>query len=404
MNAPTRSPPIWRIVTESFSEAEFLWGRWESALDSHRHTLEDVSFWVEERLLGAVEGVAVGGSRAIAELLLPAIVGRRRRAATVAAYVLASMGRDGDDVLMTALRTASPERVADIARGMELTDDRTAPERWFARVRDLPAEGQAALIRIYAYRQLAAPAGMDALVDGTSLAVQCRSLELAGTTRASWARPYIDWGLERSKPALRIAAARSGMILGVQRARHVAHELVTAGVDGSDALLVPIALGYGEQALGVLVERTRRSEPTRALFDALAAVGTVAAGDVCAQLIHDGTAPVLAADALRAIAGIEGNGAFSDDEDGGLPRPNPPALLDRWKAVRAEYHNKARYFSGAPLGPDGLGPALQRATTRRRHMLATDLALRTAGLGVVSTNAWTAVQRAQMSAVSPRQA
>ena len=129
-----------------------------------------------------------------------------------------------------------------------------------------------------------------------------------------------------------------------------------------------------------------------------------AAGDVCAQLIHDGTAPVLAADALRAIAGIEGNGAFSDDEDGGLPRPNPPALLDRWKAVRAEYHNKARYFSGAPLGPDGLGPALQRATTRRRHMLATDLALRTAGLGVVSTNAWTAVQRAQMSAVSPRQA
>ena len=398
--------PMWHVVKESFSEAEFLWGRWESALDSHRHTLRDVGFWVEDRLLGAIEGVALGGARAIDEILKPALDGRRRRPATAAACVLSSMGREGDDALLAALRIASPERIDDIARGMELTEDANAPTRWFMRVRDLPPDAQAALVRVFAYRQLAAPAGMDTLVDGKALAVQCRSLELAGTTRASWARPYIDWGLERSNPALRIAAARAGMILGLQRARHVARDLVAAGVDGADELLVPIALGYGENALPLVVDHVRKVGPSRAAFEALTAIGTVVAGDTCAQLLQEGVAPVLAAESLRAIAGgeIEAPGTFSDDDDGGLPRPDPPALLEQWKRVRAAYRNQERYFVGRPLGPDGLGGALQSAITRRRHVLATDLALRTAGLGRVSTNAWTAVQRAQMTAVAPRQA
>ncbi len=406
MSARPSPQPMWHIVKESFSEAEFLWGRWEAALDSHRHTLRDVGFWVEDRLLGAIEGVALGGAQAIEELLKPALEGRRRRPATAAACVLSTMGPAGDEALISALRTASPDRIDDIARGMELTDDPHAPTRWFMRVRDLPPEAQAAIVRVFAYRQLAAPAGMDTLVDGKALAVQCRCLELAGTTRAPWARPYIDWGLERSNPALRIAAARAGMILGLQRARHVARELVGAGIDGAHDLLVLLAAGYGEPALPIIIDHVRRTGPSRAAFEAMTAIGTVAAGDACAQLLHEGLAPVLAAESLRAIAGgeIETPEAFEDDDDGGLPRPRVPVVLDHWKRVRAAYRNRERYFAGRPLGPDGLGPALQSATTRRRHLLATDLALRTAGLGRVSTTAWTAVQRAQMTAVSPRQA
>jgi hypothetical protein len=247
---------------------------------------------------------------------------------------------------------------------------------------------------------------MDKLVDGQTLAVQIRCLQLAGTTRAPWARPYIDWGLERSNPALRIAAACSGMILGIRRARHVARDLIAAGVDGAEDLLVPIALGYGEPALPLVLDRLRRVGPSRAAFEALVAIGTITAGDTCAQLLREGVAPVLAGDALRVIAGdeIEAPGVFEEDEDGGLPRPQPPALLEQWTRLRASYRNKERYFVGRPLGPDGLGTALQSATTRRRHLLAADLALRTGGLGRVSTTAWTAVQRAQMTAVSPRQA
>jgi uncharacterized protein (TIGR02270 family) len=395
---------MWHIVKQSFSEAEFLWGRWEAALDSHRHTLRDVGFWVEERLLGAIDGIALGGARAVDELLRPAIEGRRRRPATAAAYVLSSMGRDGDEALFAAMRTATPERVDDLARGMELTDDPHAPERWFLRVRELPPAGQAAIIRVFAYRQLAAPPGMDTIVDGRALAVQCQCLALAGTTRAPWARPYIDWGLERSNPALRIAAARSGMILGIRRARHVAREVIEAGVDGAEELLVPIALGYGEPALPLVLDRLRRVGPSRAAFEALTAIGTVVAGDTCAQLLQEGVAPVLAAEALRAIAGseIEAPGTFEEDDDGGLPRPHTDALLEQWKRLRAAYRNRERYFVGHPLRPDELGVALQSATTRRRHLLAADLALRTGGLGRVSTNAWTAVQRAQMTAVTPR--
>ena len=63
--------PLWDIVEESFEEAEFLWGRWECALDAHDRDLDGVSSWVEERLLGALEGVRVAGDAAIESIRSP---------------------------------------------------------------------------------------------------------------------------------------------------------------------------------------------------------------------------------------------------------------------------------------------------------------------------------------------
>src|SRR5215510_4022860 len=44
------SPSIhWELVESSFDEAEFLWKRRELYLHSHRHDLEGVAVWAEDR-------------------------------------------------------------------------------------------------------------------------------------------------------------------------------------------------------------------------------------------------------------------------------------------------------------------------------------------------------------------
>jgi hypothetical protein len=218
-------PPDWDIVVECFREAEFLWGRWEHALDSHRHTLDDVDHWVEERLLGAIDGTVVGGARAIDELLVPALAAKRPREASAAAFALACAGPSGFEPLMRALAELPAAKLDAVARGMELTRDRGDPMRWWSRVPRLPPAGQAAMLRIYAYRQLPAPPETDQMIDRGASEVQLACLQLAATTRAAWAHPYIEWGLRRSSPALRAAAAWAGMIQGVKDAKAVAAEL-----------------------------------------------------------------------------------------------------------------------------------------------------------------------------------
>ena len=46
MSPRPRPAPAWDLVTESFSEAVFLWARWEDAMHSPRHTLDDVVYYV----------------------------------------------------------------------------------------------------------------------------------------------------------------------------------------------------------------------------------------------------------------------------------------------------------------------------------------------------------------------
>ena len=57
----TRNAMLWDLVQESFDEAAFLWSRWEEALASHARDLAGVSFWVEERLFGSLDGIRLGG-------------------------------------------------------------------------------------------------------------------------------------------------------------------------------------------------------------------------------------------------------------------------------------------------------------------------------------------------------
>jgi hypothetical protein len=67
-------PPIlWNIQEHHLNEAAWLWGHWQESLDSALYSLVDVASGPEERLMGHLEGLVLGGQAVAEGLLLPAL-------------------------------------------------------------------------------------------------------------------------------------------------------------------------------------------------------------------------------------------------------------------------------------------------------------------------------------------
>jgi uncharacterized protein (TIGR02270 family) len=378
----TALQPVWRLVRESFREAEFLWARWQDALDSPSHTLDDVAFWVERRLAGAIDGVALGGPRALETILMPALFARRDRRATVAAHIAVGMGAEAVVAVARALRNATPQRVDALRRGIECSTDERGLVLLLRYLAELPGPAQAALLEALAFRRAAPPQGLDALIDRDHADVRRSALRLAATRPEDWADAYIRWGLAQPE-AIAVEAARAGLLRGMSGTSIVAQRLVAAGAHGSDELLTLLGLAGGDAALRLVMQRLDRGDRCRHAFEALACIGTVEAADACAARLEHPEQGTLAADALRAIAGIDG--------------PAEEALEQAWTRGRDAFRPRTRYAHGRPFEPRALPSMLETVTTRRRHALASDLARRTRGKVQVATTTWTTVQRGQLA-------
>lgn len=402
-----RPPNQWDLVTESFSEAAFLWARWEDAMESPRHTLGDVVYWVEERLLGALDGVRLGGQRAVEELLIPALTARRTRPATIAAHLLTQVGRAGIERVVATMLDAAPERLVALRRGVECSAGAQWPSIFSEFVGRLPPAAQATVLDAFAFRRWPAPPGTDAQVDRTAKPVQLASLRLAAVTRDAWTLPYIEWGLQRSDPLLKIEAARAAALRGHAPAMAHVGELVRTKTPGSDVLLPLAVLDRGARLLPMLQARLLEGKVGRHVFDALACVGTIEAADVCASLLDHADHGRLAADGLRAITGLDPTppydagvvAAEGPRDELLLPTPAPEVLRAAWTELRPHYETKVRYLGGRPFDPATLADALSRAPMRRRHLLAAELAMRTGGAAQIVTATWTRLQRGQIDAL-----
>jgi uncharacterized protein (TIGR02270 family) len=412
MAALARAALQWDLVTESLSEAAFLWARWEDAMHSPRHDLAGVVGWVEERLLGALGGVRLGGARAFAELLVPALTGKRHREATVAAWLATSMGRAGVEHVIAAMIAAKPARLTALRLGVEHSSAAQWPGIFAEYVPRMPADVQAAVIDAFAFRRWATPPGMDALIDRNAKPVQLASLRLAANLREGWTQPYIDWGAQRSDARLRIEAARAALLRGHPDASSRAGELIRARTPGVDPLLPLVVIARGERLLPVLQARLQAGEGSRALFDALICIGTLEAADVCAGLLDHPRLARLAADGLRAITGIDPTppaGALAEPDDCPrdevlLPLPSPAAMREQWQRQREQLAAKQRYLHGRPVDSGQLRALLTTAPMRRRHLLAAELAMRSGGAAQLATTTWTRVQRAQLDAIAANEA
>ncbi|MEM6989126.1 MAG: hypothetical protein AAF721_01475 [Myxococcota bacterium] len=396
-------PPRWDLVVESFSEAAFLWSRWDQALDSPQHTLDGVVHWVEERLLGALDGVRLGGDDAVRKLLVPALSGRRARRATAAAYLLASGGPETAKHVVDAFETVAPRRLAFLRRGIECSLGSHGLRALCDALPRLGPEAQAVALDALAFRRFPLPPGLDASLRRDAPAVQRSGLRLSAAMREPWCDAYIEWGLQQTDPALQVEATYAGTLRGRRGAADRAYELVSRRWPGADALLPLCGLAHGNRLLPVLQARVADGEATREVFDALASIGTVEAADVCAAALDNPEQSRLAADALRAITSIDPRPGPGDPRDEDAPRdqlllpvPSVDGVRRAWAATRSDYRGGHRYFEGKPFTPEALGAALRTSSMRRRTLLASELMLRTGGARHVTTKTWTAVQRAQL--------
>ncbi len=405
-----RPAVAWDLVCESFAEASFLWSRWEDALDSPQHTLDDVSNSVEDRLLGALEGVELGGLRAVEELLHPGLRHKRVRRATVAAYLLASAGRDSAQLVADAFAAApNRRRLLALRRGLECARGSHGVLALCEVLPRLEPAAQAEALNVLAFRRVAPPPGVDTGLDRQNAEVQRRSIRLAASACSGRGDAYIEWGLRRSDPVLQVEATRAGMLRGRRGAAERAYALAAQRWAGTDALLPLCGLAHGNRALPIVSARADDGESTREAFDALAAIGTPEAAEVCARALDNPDQSRLAADALGTITGIRPAIEPGDPYDEDVPRnqlllvaPSVDRTRALWTRARAGYRSGQRYFEGRPFSQDQLGLALATSSMRRRSLLARELLLRTQSAHHVTTRTWTGVQRAELGSMRAR--
>jgi uncharacterized protein (TIGR02270 family) len=420
---PPQSPELlWDIVEESFDEAEFLWRRWESALSAHDRDLDGVSFWVEERLLGALQGVAAAGDAAIEAVLGPALAEDEPSLVAAAAYVLASIRSPrAIEALAAALTSAEPEKLAALRRGVELVE---TPEPLYAIAKKISAPTpslQAAFLQTAAFRRHNIAPSVFELASNADPHIQ-RAAAFAARYAAPEVRDHCaEYGLRYEDIPARNAAIETGMLAGMSSAWNAC--LQFASKEGGDPLLVMCAL-LGRPADQEVIFRALAAEPTqKSALWALGFAGSGLAAETCLECMVQGKHVQLAADSFCSITGLdlekerliaadatpekEEPIPFEEEDldadlvpspEALLPLPNVAGVKSWWTAQRPRFARDQRYVGGRPVSLALLQESLERGAMRRRHGFALELAIRSAGRYQVQTRAFTGEQRRHLAA------
>ncbi|MDE2448834.1 MAG: TIGR02270 family protein [Gammaproteobacteria bacterium] len=430
MNAVrTTAEPYWELVEQSFEEAAFFWKRWETDLESPARSLDEVWFWTEDRLHGALDGVRVAGEKVV-EATDAALRGKDPAAITAAAHVLAAQTTaHAREALATAVRGAKGALLQAMTRGMETA----ALDASFATVTAVLAsagpEHSAALCRIKRFRRVSpGREATDALQSGIAhlQAEALRSLTYSADESA--AARHICAGLESGDGEVRCAAILTGIRRGDPAAWQAAVQLAEERNADCGPLLPSLAALGSPEEQELVIRVLREPSLQRVGLFALAYIGTPQAVEICLAGMKDEklarsageaycaiTGAELARDGLAAPEPAEGPSPprLQDDKlDANLvptaadqwPLPDLDAVRRHWQGIQRQYGPGVRHWRGRPAGLETLVAAVERGPMFRRDDLALELAVRTGGKYDVETRAFADVQRSMMQAARTRAA
>ncbi|MGH8170331.1 MAG: hypothetical protein ACRETJ_07340 [Steroidobacteraceae bacterium] len=428
MNAVrTTAEPYRDLIEQSLEEAAFFWKRWEADLESLTRNLEEVGFWTEDRLHGALDGVRVAGEKVV-EVTEAALRGKDHAAITAAAHTLSSQTPAGArEALAAAVRDSNGASLRAMTRGIETA----ALDGSFAPVTAVFAsagpEHSAALCRIKRFRRVSPGRELtDALQSGIAH-LQAEALRsLTHAADQALAARHIAWGLKSGDPQVRGAAIQTGIRLRDPAAWQAAVQLAEERGSACAPLLSSIAaLGSAEEQQHV-IRALREPCLQRAGLFALAYIGTPEAVEIClaglreeklaraageaycamtgAELVRDGLA------AQEPIEGLSPPRLADDDLDAELvptaadqwPLADPDAVRRHWQSIQRQWAPGVRHWRGRPASPEILVDAIERGPMLRRNDLALELAVRTAGQYDLEGRAFAQVQRSMMQTARTR--
>ena len=424
---------LWDVQAEHLGEAEYFFETWSMYVDSSAFTLADLAFGPEARLMAHVMGLVVAGQPVLGRMLLPVLRedldDDRYRTAAAALAILDGAGREGPDMVLEHLPRARTEGRWGLIHAMHLTRRSDLAARL---IESLPEhQGPALSGRLEALMGL----GVDV---GKKLRVWFKDDDLDARRAAAWLARHSTSSkvLKRllklmSDPdaKLRAAAIESALIRGLPGSWQLACQAAFGDASGQGAgSLRRRALGWvamqGDLPAHHELIAMLRARPDPDLLWATGITGRPDAAELAVELLDDPKLGRLAGEVLTFIAGLptrheaywldEGaHGAYGADAAEALPPlaqdnlsanlipveelrlrlPRPDTVRAWWSGVRGELAPQLRYFGGQPLEPRVVEHALATATMRRRHAVALELAIRSAGIALIDTRAPARVQR-----------
>jgi uncharacterized protein (TIGR02270 family) len=422
-NARVVPAPMWDLVEESLDEAEFLWRQWEAALSTHDRDLAGVRFWIEERLLGSLDGVRAAGPGAYEALVLPALDAEDPFRATAAAYVLAVAGdHQGVEALVAAVRDAKIDRLPIFRRALELAPAHAVMGHVeSALAKATSAEVAAMLLDVASFQQRDTLDHARWAAGDASPILQASGLRALRSSRPDLRLDLVERHLGSTDLSVRQAAIETALLAGSPAAWSCCREIAKRPEPGSDRLLLYLAMLGSDADLRALVGLLGDGGAKRGALFALGFAGTRTAAVACLEMTKDEALAKLAGEAFCAIVGIdmvkegmvladpeppEEPVPFEEEDldadlvpkpEDLLPRPDPKRLEDWWERHRRLLAESERYIGGVRADLAGLQTALERGPTRRRHAIAAELAVRSGGRYRVETRAFSADQQRQMA-------
>lgn len=294
----------WAIVEETLDDAVFLWQRRDGKLAAHDWTLSDLENWVEDRLVGAVEGLVVAGDAGVDRFLGPGLTSDEPSHVAVSSYALLSSGMlRGIEIFKAAFLAATDARLLALGRGLELAPG--AIDALAASVKTAPEPVLATWLGACAFQQRPTGRPIGEFLGSRDVTVQrvgARLLRFAdhGTRQACQG---LAIGLADAEA--RDLAVESLLIGGLPQAWPMCRDLAGPAGGGSGRMLLLLAMiGAADEhkiVLDALGDETRQKDAIWALGFG----GRRAGADACLDFLAQGRHEKLAAEAFSAITGLD---------------------------------------------------------------------------------------------------
>lgn len=430
------APLLWDVQERHLGEAEFNLEIWEASLSSPIYTLAEVQAGPEERLMAHTMGLVIGGDRVLDRLVRP-VLDRdlnedRYRTAAAALTLLDGGGRASPERVLAHFPKARAEGWWGLIRATHLSRRTDLAEHILAEIE--PLEGMALAGRLEVLAGLGVDAGkhLRTWLRHEHPAIRRVSARLARHSSSSKILRRLLPLMQERDPWLREAAIESALIRGLPGSWQVACEAAfgrdTPGSLRRAALLWVAMQGDASVHARLLAEL--RARPNATLLRTAGVTGRPEALAIAIELLDHPMLARLAGEVVSSIAGLsdrdhrfwldEGSiGSYGADADEALPAlahdeldadlvpreelrlrlPDPRAIREWWYRSAPGFAPTLRYLGGHPLALSTVYAALQAAPMRRRHPLAIELAIRSAGAGILDTRAPARIQYAQTMAI-----
>lgn len=418
-SASAARKPLPDLVEESFDEATFLWGRWESELTSLTRNLDEIWSWTEDRLHGALAGVRVAGD-GLVSLCAPHLTSEDPLRVTAATAALAS--GTSNEICKTigdALGAASGPQLAAMIRAFEVAGSNPVLSIAASVLGSKGGEHAAALCRLKTARSARPADEMAQAFESDSPQSQTIALRAMRYLPDDRLEDWLSAGLRSKDPAVRLAAIETGIARQSATAWNAAVDMA-GGPDQHGAPVLRLIAMLGSAEHHALVHTALRVPhlQTQALW-ALGHIGTRQAVEYCLQgMKHEKLAKAaaeaychitgadLARDHLAGAEPAEEVPEFeADNLDANLvpaaeslwPLPDLEAVQKHWQANESRFQPGVRYVRGEPVSAGTLLSAIEKGPMLRRPDLILNLAARTKGQYDVEPRAFTQRQRLMMA-------